>query len=94
VDALVWGVCFILLSIYRGICEFFFVSFVRLEMEKLTCVDSLCKKFTASGVYYDDAIRYLNTLDLVQLAEETGANDFASKARVLSVTYLQARASR
>ena len=54
-------------------------------------MNSLCKKFTASGAYHDDAIRYLNTLDLVQLAEESGANEFASKARVLSVAYLETR---
>jgi hypothetical protein len=57
-------------------------------------MDSLCKKFTASGTYHDDAICYLNTLDLVQLAEESGANGFASKARVLSVAYLQTRTSQ
>lgn len=57
-------------------------------------MNSLCKKFTASGAYHDDAIRYLNTLDMVQLAEESGANKFASKARVLSLAYLQTKTSQ
>jgi hypothetical protein len=56
-------------------------------------MNSLCKKFTASGTYHDLAIRHLNTMNLVQLAEDSGANKFASKARVLSVAYLETRTS-
>ena len=54
-------------------------------------MNSLCNKFTASGTYHDRAFHHLDMLNLVQLAEDSGANDFASKARVLSLAYLETR---
>jgi hypothetical protein len=54
-------------------------------------MNSLCNKFTASGEYHNRAFYHLGTLNLVQLAEDSGANDFASKARVLSLAYLETR---
>jgi hypothetical protein len=54
-------------------------------------MNSLCNKFTASGKYHDDAFQHLELLDLVQLAEDSGANNFASKARGLSLAYLKTR---
>ena len=57
-------------------------------------MNSLCNKFTASGEYHDRAFQHLDTLNLVQLAEDSRANDFASKARVLSLNYLKTRTSQ
>jgi len=57
-------------------------------------MDSLCNKFTASGEYHNRAFGHLDALGLVQLAEDNGANKFASEARVLSLAYLKTRTSQ
>lgn len=55
---------------------------------------SLCKKFTASGRYHDGAIDHFNTLQLKQVAKDSGANDFVEQAKALSVIYLKMKISQ
>jgi predicted DNA-binding ribbon-helix-helix protein len=57
-------------------------------------MNSLCNKFTASGDYHNGAFEHLDSMDLVQLTEDSGANNFASKARVLSLAYLKTRTTK
>lgn len=56
-------------------------------------MNSLCNKFTASGDYHNRAFQHLDSLDLMRLAD-SGANEFASEARDLSLTYLKTRTTR
>ncbi|CAD0108710.1 unnamed protein product [Aureobasidium uvarum] len=53
--------------------------------------DFLCKKFTASGRYHDGAISHLKSLNLKQVAADSGASAFVQKVRMLSRDYLERR---
>ncbi|CAD0095059.1 unnamed protein product, partial [Aureobasidium vineae] len=56
--------------------------------------DFLCKKFTASGRYHNSAISHLKSLNLKQVAADSGASEFAQKAKMLSRAYLETRMSQ
>lgn len=60
-----------------------------LAMMEFTDPSSLLHKFTKSGQSYEVAVPHLRSLGVVQLAQESGADVFATDARDISKMYLK-----